>query len=91
MHSRYYSDFVILRRESEGQGIGASQVLAGGTGEAGAHGGMGEPGARGGTGEPGARGGRGAEPHSGRRGWERSRVPRSTPALASVLRFRTNF
>lgn len=30
MHSRYYSDFVILRRESEGQGIGASQVLAGG-------------------------------------------------------------
>lgn len=82
MHSRYYSDFVILRRESEGQGIGASQVLAGGTGEAGARGGMGEP---------GARGGRGAEPHSGRRGWERSRVPRSTPALASVLRFRTNF
>lgn len=73
MHSRYYSDFVILRRESEGQGIGASQVLAGGTGE------------------PGARGGRGAEPHSGRGGWERSRVPRSTPALASVLRFRTNF
>lgn len=30
MHSRYYSDFVILRRESEGQSIGASQVLAGG-------------------------------------------------------------
>lgn len=29
MHSRY-SDFVILRRESEGQSIGASQVLAGG-------------------------------------------------------------
>lgn len=73
MHSRYYSDFVILRRESEGQGIGASQVLAGGWES------------------QVLAGGRGAEPHSGRRGWERSRVPRSTPALASVLRFRTNF
>lgn len=73
MHSRYYSDFVILRRESEGQGIGASQVLAGGWESQVLAGGM------------------GAEPHSHRGGWERSRVPRSTPALASVLRFRTNF
>lgn len=29
MHSRYYSDFVILRRESEGQGIGRARCSRG--------------------------------------------------------------